>query len=72
VGVREAIFTAMIVGKLGQEYKDDAMALSLIYFFGVVLVSSLIGGVVYLVSGMPKASTVEIAETVPDATAGGQ
>jgi len=68
-GVREAIFTAMIVGKLGPEYKDDALALALIYFFCVVLVSSLIGGVVYLVSGMPKPTTLEIAET---ANAGGE
>jgi uncharacterized protein (TIRG00374 family) len=66
-GVREAIFTAMIVGKLGADYKDDAMALSLIYFFGVVLISSLIGGMIYLIGGVPKPTPVEIAETVTDA-----
>jgi uncharacterized membrane protein YbhN (UPF0104 family) len=68
VGVREAIFTAVVVGKLGQEYKDEALALALIYFFGVVLISSLLGGVIYLVGGVPKPSPVEIAES----TAGGE
>jgi uncharacterized protein (TIRG00374 family) len=39
VGVREAIFTAVIAGQLGHAYKDEALALSLIYFFGVVVTS---------------------------------
>lgn len=69
-GVREAIFTAMIVGKLGPDFKDDAMALSLVYFFGVVLISSLLGGVIYLIGGVPKPTQVEIRESVPDATSG--
>jgi uncharacterized protein (TIRG00374 family) len=64
VGVREWIFTAVIVGKLGDSYKDAAIALALIYFFGVVLVSSLIGGVVYLVGGVPRPTRLEVAETV--------
>ena len=64
VGVREAIFTAVIVGQLGESFKDEALALALIYFFGVVLLSSLAGGIVYLIGGVPRPSRLEVAETV--------
>ncbi len=67
VGVREAIFTAIVVGQLGQNYKDEALALSFIYFFGVVIMSSLIGGVVYLIGGVPQPTAVEASDIIPDA-----
>jgi uncharacterized protein (TIRG00374 family) len=68
VGVREAIFCAVLMGHLGNtDYvKNEALALSLI-FFGVMVTSSLLGGIVYLVSGMPRPS---VAET--EAVASGQ
>jgi uncharacterized protein (TIRG00374 family) len=61
MGVREGIFCAVIMGQAGPAYKDEALALSLLYF-GVVIVSSLIGGVVYMVSGMPRPSASEMGE----------
>lgn len=67
VGVREAIFTAIVVGQLGQNFKDEALALSFVYFFGVVIMSSLIGGVVYLIGGIPQPTAVEAAHVIPDA-----
>jgi len=68
VGVREAIFCAVLMGHLGntEAVKNEALALSLI-FFGVMVTSSLLGGVVYLVSGMPRPS---VSET--EAVASGQ
>ena len=68
VGVREAIFCAVLKGQLGDlpQVRSEAMALSLI-FFGVVVLASLAGGVVYMASGMPRPS---IAETGAMAKAG--
>ena len=45
--------------------KAKALALSLIYFVGVVFVSGLIGGVVYVLSGIRKPTTEE-AEDVAE------
>ena len=70
VGIREAIFTSVVVGKLGQNFKDEALALAMIYFFGVVLVSSLIGGVVYLIGGIPKPTQAEIDPPLPNIAGG--
>ena len=70
VGLREAIFTSVVVGKLGSTFKDEALALAVIYFFGVVLISSLIGGIVYLITGTPKSTSVDISQTLPDAVGG--
>jgi uncharacterized protein (TIRG00374 family) len=62
MGVREGIFCAVIMGQAGPAYKDEALALSLMYF-GVVIASSLIGGIVYMVSGMPRPTASEMGET---------
>ncbi|MEI6234917.1 MAG: lysylphosphatidylglycerol synthase transmembrane domain-containing protein [Planctomycetota bacterium] len=70
VGIREAIFTSVVVGKLGPAFKDEALALAVVYFFGIVLVSSLIGGIVYLVGGITKPTAVEIAQPVTDGPGG--
>jgi uncharacterized membrane protein YbhN (UPF0104 family) len=59
VGVREAIFCAVLKGQLGAGIKDEAVALSLAYF-GIIMMSSLIGGVVYVLSGMKRPSTAEV------------
>ena len=59
VGVREGIFCAVLMGQLGEAVKGKALALSLIYFFGVVLVSSLIGGIVYVFSGIQRPTADE-------------
>ena len=42
----------------------------MIYFFGVVLVSSLIGGVVYLIGGIPKPTQAEIDPPLPNIAGG--
>lgn len=65
VGVREGIFCGVLMGQLGSGtgIKNEALALSLIYF-GVILMSSMIGGGVYLVTGMPRPSSSEIPESV--------
>jgi uncharacterized protein (TIRG00374 family) len=61
VGVREGLFCAFIMGQLGLAYKDDALGLSLT-FFGVMIVSSLAGGVVYAVSGFRQPTPAELQE----------
>jgi uncharacterized protein (TIRG00374 family) len=72
VGVREAIFCAVLKGQLGDGIKDEALALSLAYF-GILLMSSLTGGVVYLLSGMQRPSAAESgAEPVINSVASGQ
>ena len=72
VGVREAIFCAVLKGQLGDGVKDEAVAISLAYF-GIVLMSSLIGGGVYLLSGMKSPSAAETsAEPVVNTVASGQ
>ncbi|MCY3021732.1 MAG: lysylphosphatidylglycerol synthase transmembrane domain-containing protein [Planctomycetota bacterium] len=59
VGVREGIFCAVLMGQLGPEIKGRAMALSLTWFLGVMLISSLIGGLVYVLSGVRRPSVAE-------------
>lgn len=59
VGVREAIFCAVLKAQLGSGIKDEAFALSLA-FFGVIVVSSLIGGVVYVLSGAKRPTAAEV------------
>ena len=71
IGVREGVFCAILMGQLGPSVKDEALALSLIYFVGVVLVSGLIGGVVYMVSGMPRPAAAEMPEAVMDPVGSG-
>lgn len=61
VGIREGVFCAVLMGQLGEGVKAKALALSLVYFFGVVLISSLIGGIVYVCSGIPRPTTDEAA-----------
>ncbi|HEY3321935.1 MAG TPA: lysylphosphatidylglycerol synthase transmembrane domain-containing protein [Planctomycetota bacterium] len=73
VGVREAIFCAILMGQLGRtaDVKNTALALSLT-FFSIIVVSSLIGGIVYLVSGMPrptKAETEDVTQAETEAVA---
>ena len=67
IGIREGLFCAVLLGQaagLGMsaaQMKDNALALSLTYF-GVVVISGLIGGLVYLLAGLPRPSVVEFAE----------
>jgi hypothetical protein len=68
VGVREGIFVAVMKGQLGHDIKSEALALSLAYF-GVVVLSSLCGGVVYLVSGVTRPSAVEAEEVAKESAA---
>jgi uncharacterized membrane protein YbhN (UPF0104 family) len=58
VGVREAVFCAVLMGQAGPTVKPHALALSLTYF-SVVVISGLVGGIVYLVSGLPRPSSAE-------------
>jgi uncharacterized protein (TIRG00374 family) len=66
VGVREGLFVAVLKGQLGSDFKSEALALSLAYF-GVVVLSSLFGGIVYLVSGLTRPTSIETRE-VEEAT----
>ena len=59
MGIREYVICAVLIGQLGQGIQDKALALSLDYFFGVMLVSSLLGGVVYVCSGIRRPSVAE-------------
>lgn len=71
VGVREAIFCAVLKGQLGNGAKDEAVALSLAYF-GIVLMSSLVGGAVYLLSGIQRPTAAEEGtEAIASSVAGG-
>lgn len=73
IGVREAIFCAVLKGQLGDNIKDEAMALSLAYF-GVIIMSSLIGGVVYVLSGVkrPTAAEADSDAVIVNTVASGQ
>lgn len=72
IGVREAIFCAVLKGQLGDNIKDEAMALSLAYF-GVIIMSSLIGGVVYVLSGVKRPTAAEAeSDVVANTVASGQ
>ena len=72
VGVREAIFCAVLKGQMGAGIKDEAVALSLAYF-GIIMMSSVIGGVVYVLSGMQRPSTAEVeTDGVVNSMASGQ
>jgi len=59
VGIREYVICAVLIGQLGQGIQDKAMALSLVYFLGVMVFSSLVGGVVYVFSGLTRPSEAE-------------
>jgi len=70
IGVREGIFCAVLMGQLGHGVKDEALALSLIYLLGVVMISSLLGGLVYVLSGIQRPSLAEAEGVAGSATAG--
>lgn len=69
IGVREGIFCAVLLGQpalylegMNEEtIKASALALSMAYL-GVVMVSGLVGGIVYLLAGVTKPSAAEAAE----------
>lgn len=63
VGVREGIFCAVLMGQLGPGIKNQAMTLSLTFFLGVVVISSLLGGLVYVLSGIARPTLAEAAES---------
>ena len=58
IGFREFVFCAVLKGQLGEGVKSQALTLSLL-FFGVVVISSFMGGIVYMVSGMSRPSVAE-------------
>lgn len=59
MGVRDFVICAVLMGQLGPGIKDKALALALVYFLGVMLVSSLVGGAVYVCSGIKRPSVAE-------------
>jgi len=68
LGVREAIFCAVMIGQaalvpnlVGEDLREAALALGLIYY-GVTVVTGIVGGFVYLVAGLPKPTAEELAE----------
>ncbi len=67
IGVRESIFCAVLMGQAAlagltpDQIKDEALALSLVYF-GLIVFSGLTGGLVYLISGLPKATALQNTE----------
>jgi hypothetical protein len=80
LGVRDAVFLAVLIGHLTrqgrplEEIKVQAGALALCYL-GVIILSGLAGGLVYAVSGLPKPTREEVraaetAEAPPAASAG--
>lgn len=71
VGVREGIFVAVLKGQLGDNVKTAAFALALGYF-GVIVMSSLFGGVVYLLSGVTRPTTVETEALANTAVSSGE
>jgi hypothetical protein len=77
IGVREGIFCAVLLGQVGrlnlgvEEVKNGALALGLLYF-GVVVASGLLGGLVYLAAGMPRPSAQEANGGEVRAEAAGQ
>lgn len=68
VGFREFVFCAVLKGQLGDipAVKSQALTLSLV-FFGVVVLSSFMGGIVYMASGMSRPTVTE-AEAVSAAS----
>ena len=64
IGVREGIFCAILLGQTAasglseDKVKDEGMALALAYLL-LIIFSGLVGGIVYLVSGLPKPSQME-------------
>jgi uncharacterized membrane protein YbhN (UPF0104 family) len=72
VGVREYVFCAVLIGQLGQGIQDKALALSLVYFLGVMVISSLVGGLVYVLSGLSRPSEAEAAAAANPTASGMQ
>ncbi|MBI3827905.1 MAG: flippase-like domain-containing protein [Planctomycetes bacterium] len=84
IGVREGIFCAVLLGQpalylegMNEEtIKASALALSMAYL-GVVMVSGLVGGVVYLLAGVAKPTAAEAADAgelssgITESSAGG-
>ena len=73
VGLREGIFIAVLKGQLGDNdsVKTAAFALAFAYF-GVVVMSSLFGGIVYLLGGVTRPSAAETEALSNPAVTGGQ
>jgi len=73
VGVRDAIFVAVLKGQLGDSDSVKTVAFALAFaYFGVVVMSSLFGGVVYLLGGVTRPSAAETEALSNPAVTGGQ
>ncbi|MCZ7648665.1 MAG: flippase-like domain-containing protein [Planctomycetota bacterium] len=76
IGVREGVFCAVLLGQAAAAgwsdvaIKDGALALSLGYF-GVVMTSGLIGGAVYMASGLSRQPALDPGVSNTQATAVG-
>ncbi|MCW8133372.1 MAG: flippase-like domain-containing protein [Planctomycetota bacterium] len=77
IGVRDAIFCAVLVGQAAlhrhgmteESIKGAALALSTAYLC-IVMISGMAGGIVYLVAGVPKPTEADLAENVEFPAAG--
>lgn len=71
IGIRDGIFCAVLIGQAaalqqtGDMVKDDALALAWLYL-AVVVASGLIGGVVYLVTGVARPTEADVEDIDSD------
>jgi hypothetical protein len=65
IGVREGIFCAVLLGQAprmgmaADAVKDEALALALLYL-GIVVLSGVVGGIVYLAAGISRPAQAEV------------